>query len=328
MRFDRRTWAMALMAAGAAALLQSAPVSAQTWPSKQMTFIVPFGAGSTPDVMARLIADVMQKRLGQSVVVENRPGAGGNTGTNVVAKAPADGHTFGLAILGPLVVNPLIMASVPYDPIKDLTPISHIASQPGALVVPASSGIRTVEALVEKLKTDGDKLIYGSIGKGSVSHLAFALISSRAGGKATHLPFAGSPPAVTALLRGDVQAAVLPLGAVGEQVKDGKLTLLAVTTPKRSAFFPEAPTLVEKGFAGVEADAWTGLVAPAGLDAGVRDKLANEIRTALADVEVAAKLRAQYIEPVGTTPDAFRAFLQAERDRWGPVIKANDIKAD
>lgn len=310
------------------ALVPSGAVAQAVWPTKPVTFIVPFAAGSTPDVMARLMADVMQKRLDQPVVVENRPGAGGNTGVNVVAKAPPDGHTIGLAILGPMVVNPLMMASVPYDPVKDLTPVSHIASQPGALVVPAQAGIDTVEALVATLKSDGDKITYGSIGRGSVSHLAFALIAGRVGAKPTHLPFAGSPPAITALIRGDVQAAVLPLGAVGEQVKEGKLKLLAVTTGTRSTFFPNVPTLVEKGFAGVEADAWTGLVAPAGLDVAILAKLSDAVKAALADANVVEKLRAQYIEAVGTTPTAFAAMLQAERDRWGPVIKANDIKAE
>jgi tripartite-type tricarboxylate transporter receptor subunit TctC len=319
----------AVLAALAVCSVMPSRTAAQTpWPSKPISFIVPFAAGSTPDVMARLMAEVMHKRLGQPVVVENRPGAGGNTGTNAIAKAPADGHTFGIAILGPLVVNPLIMASVPYDPVKDLTPVSHIATQPGALVVPASTDIDSVEALVAKLRTDGDKITYGSIGKGSVSHLSFALIASRIGSKPAHLPFAGSPPAITALLRGDVQAAVLPLGAVGEQIKEGKLKLLAVTTSKRSPFFTTVPTLVEKGFAGVEADAWTGLVAPAGLDPAILARLASEVAAALADTNVAEKLRAQYIETVGTTPAAFAAMLQAERDRWGPVITANDIKAE
>jgi tripartite-type tricarboxylate transporter receptor subunit TctC len=328
MTSNRRQFAAALLGLAAISGFAAPPVAAQGWPSKQINFIVPFAAGSTPDVMARLIADVMQKRVGQPVIVENRPGAGGNTGTNVVAKAAPDGHTIGLAILGPLVVNPLIMKTVPYDPQKELTPVSHIASQPGALVVPSSSGIETVEALVAKLKAEGDKITYGSIGKGSVSHLAFALIASKTGSAPTHLPFAGSPPAVTALLRGDVQAAVLPLGAVGEQVKDGKLKLLAVTTAKRSAFFPAVPTLIEKGLVGVEADAWTGLVAPAGLDAAVLEKLSAEIRFAMADANVVEKLRAQYIEAVGTAPAAFAAMLQAERDRWGPVIQSAGITAE
>jgi tripartite-type tricarboxylate transporter receptor subunit TctC len=308
--------------------LMSSAAAAQEWPTKQINFIVPFAAGSTPDVMARLISEVMQKRLGQTVIVENRAGAGGNTGTNVIAKAQPDGHTFGISIMGPLVVNPMIMKTVPYDAVKDLTPLSHIASQPGVLVVTPGSGFDTVEALVAKLKADPEKYTYGSIGKGSVSHLAMALIAAKVGAKPAHIPFAGSPPAVTALIRGDVQMAVLPLGAVGSMAQEGKLKLLAVTTPKRSSFFPDVPTLAEKGMDGVEADAWTGMVAPPGIDPKLLAKINAAVKDALADSNVIEKLKAQFIEPVGTAPDAFGAMLAAERARWEPVIKAHGITAE
>jgi tripartite-type tricarboxylate transporter receptor subunit TctC len=282
----------------------SQPIAAQSWPSKQVTIVVPFGAGSTPDAMARLMAEQLQKTLGQTFIVENKPGAGGNIGTNVVAKAAPDGATLGISIMGPLVVNPMIMKSVPYDAEKDITPVSQIASQAG------------------------DTLTYGSIGKGSVSHLAMALIAAQAGGKPAHIPFAGSPPAVTALMRGDVQMAVLPIGAVGELVKDKKLLLLAVTTSKRSSFFPDIPTLAEKGIKGAEADAWTGFIAPAGIDAALLAKINAEVNAAMRTPEVADKLRAQYIEAVGTDAASFAAFLANERLRWAPVIQANGITAD
>jgi tripartite-type tricarboxylate transporter receptor subunit TctC len=322
----RRIWSGA---AGVLMLLAGAAGAAgQEWPSKAVTIIVPFAAGSTPDAMARLMADVMQKRLNQTVIVENRPGAGGNTGTNVVAKAAPDGHTLGLSIMGPLVVNPMLMKTVPYDPIKDVTPVSHIASQPGALVVSTQSGIDTVEALLAKLKADSDKITYGSIGKGSVSHLAMALIASKVSAKPAHIPFAGSPPAITALLRGDVQMGVLPLGAVGELAKEGKLKILAVTTPKRSAFVPDVPTLAEKGIAGVDADAWTGFIAPPGMDPALLARVNAAVVAAIGDPAVADKLKAQYIETVGTTAAAFDAMLQLERARWGAVIKDNGITSE
>jgi tripartite-type tricarboxylate transporter receptor subunit TctC len=304
------------------------PAVAQTWPSKQVTIVVPFGAGSTPDTMARLMAEQLQKKLGQTFIVENKPGAGGNIGTNVVAKAAADGATLGISIMGPLVVNPMIMKSVPYDPVKDVTPVSQIASQAGALVVAPASGIASVEDLVAKLKSSSSTLTYGSIGRGSVSHLAMALIAAQAGGKPAHIPFAGSPPAVTALIRGDVQMAVLPIGAVGELVKDKKLTLLAVTTPNRSVFFPDAPTLAEKGIKGAEADAWTGFIAPAGIDAALLAKISAEVIAAMRTPAVADKLREQYIEVAGTDAAAFAAFLASERARWAPVIQANGITAE
>ena len=317
-----------LLIAGAIGLGLMGAASAQSWPSKQMTLVVPFAAGSTPDVMARLMADVMSKRLGHPVIIDNRAGAGGNTGTNVIAKAQPDGHTFGLSIQGPLVTNVMLMKSVPYDPVKDITPVSHIASQAGVLVVSPEFGVDSVEGLLAKLKADPEKYNYGSIGKGSVSHLGMALIASKAGAKPAHIPFAGSPPAITALIRGDVQMAVLPLGAVGEMVKDGKLKLLAVTTAKRSAFFPDVPTLIEKGFDGIEADSWTGFVAPPGIDASILAKLNAEVKAALADPNVIEKLRAQYIEPVGTSAEAFAAMLDTERKRWGPVIQAAGLVAE
>lgn len=323
MALSRRT-----VLATLAALMPAPMASAQGWPTRPMTLVVPFAAGSTPDMMARLMADVMSVKLGQTVIVDNRPGAGGNTGTNVIAKAAPDGHMFGISIQGPLVTNPMLTKSMPYDAIKDLAPVSHIASQPGALVVPAGSEAKTVAAFAAKLKSDGDKVTYGSIGKGSVSHLSMALLASKLGVQPVHLPFAGSPPAIIALLRNDVQAAVLPLGAVGQQVKEGKLLLLAVTTAKRSSFFPNVPTLVESGFPGIEADAWTGFVAPGSIDPGLLAKLSNAVREAMTDPNVVEKLRAQYIEPVGTTPDVFAAMLAAERDRWAPVIAANGIVAE
>jgi tripartite-type tricarboxylate transporter receptor subunit TctC len=306
--------------------ISTTPLMAQDWPTKQVTLIVPFAAGSTPDIMARLMADVMQKRTGQNVIVENRAGAGGNTGTNAIAKSAPDGHTIGISIMGPLVVNPMIMATVPYDAQKDLTPISHIASQPGVLVAAPSFGVDTIEALIVKLKAQSDKVNFGSIGAGSVSHLAMALLATKVGAKPVHIPFQGSPPAITALLRGDVQMAVLPLGAVGELAKEGKLKLLAVTTPKRSVFFPDVPTLAEKGITGVDADAWTGFVGPAGLDAKVLARISTEVRAAMADPAVVQKLKAQYIEAVGTPPEAFGAMLKSERERWGPVVQAAGIK--
>ncbi len=315
----------------AAALMLGASMAAavaQEWPTKQVTIIVPFAAGSTPDAMARLMADVMQRRLNQTVIVENRAGAGGNTGTHVVAKAAPDGHTLGLSIMGPLVVNPLIMKTVPYDPAKDITPVSHIASQPGALVVSADSDIATVEGLLAKLKSEGEKITYGSIGKGSVSHLAMALIASQVGAKPAHIPFAGSPPAITALLRGDVQMGVLPLGAVGELAKEGKLKILAVTTPRRSSFVPDVPTLAEKGVGGVDADAWTGFIAPPGMDAKLLARINAEVVVAMKDPAVTDKLKAQYIETIGSSPEAFDAMLKAERLRWGSVIRDNGITAE
>jgi tripartite-type tricarboxylate transporter receptor subunit TctC len=290
-----------------------------------MTLIVPFAPGGTPDIVARLIAGVMSNRLGHAVVVENRAGASGNIGTNAIAKAPPDGHTFGLSILGPLVTNQTLMGSLPYDAWKELTPISHVTSQPAALVVPPSSAMRTFEDFVATMRSNGDRINYGSIGSGSTGHLSMALTLQLIGSNAVHVPFNGSPLVVTALLRGDVQVGMIPLGGVGEFVRDRRLRLLAVTTARRSTFFPDAPTFAEQGFPRVVGDGWIGCVAPAGLHPAVVERLAAEVRFALSDPDVRDKLQTQYLEPVGSTPVEFAQLLESERDRWLTIIRENGI---
>ena len=252
-----------------AALLWCAPAAAQDWPSRQVTIVVPFIAGSTPDSLARIVAESLQQKLAQPFVIENRPGASGNTGTAAVAKAAPDGHTLGVSIVGPLVINHLLFAKMPYETGKDIAPITILAAQPSVLTIAPNVAADGVESLIAAIKREPDKFTYGSIGRGSLSHLAMASLAMKAGVTVVHLPFAGSPAAVTALLRGDVQMAVLPAASVAPQAGPGKLRLLAVTSPQRSSLLPDLPTLREAGIAGVEADAWVGLIAPAGTSEGV-----------------------------------------------------------
>ena len=245
------------------------PVGAQEWPSRTVTIIVPFIAGSTPDSLARILADGLQQRLAATFVVENRAGASGNTGTATVAKAVPDGHTLGVSIVGPLVINSLLFAKMPYAPEKDIAPISILASQPSVLVLSPVVAADSVASLIAAIKSAPDTFTYGSIGRGSLSHLAMASLALKAGVSLVHLPFPGSPAVVTALLRGDVQMAVMPAGFVAPLAAEGKLKLLAVTSPRRSLLLPAVPTLREAGVAGVEADAWVGLIAPAGTSEAV-----------------------------------------------------------
>jgi tripartite-type tricarboxylate transporter receptor subunit TctC len=317
-----------LVAATLVAMLWCLPAEAQEWPSKPVTIIVPFTAGSTPDSLARIVAEALQERLRQSFVVENRPGASGNTGTAAVAKAAPDGHTLGVSIVGPLVINALLFASMPYDTAKHIAPITILAAQPSVLVANPDVAAPDVAGLLAMLKREPDKVTYGSIGRGSLSHLAMASLAMNAQVSLVHLPFPGSPAAVTALLRGDVQMAVLPAGSVAELGTAGKLRMLAVTSARRSALLPQLPTLGEAGIAGVEADAWVGLIAPAGTSDVVLAKIHREAVAVLAEPAVMAKLKPQYMSAIGNTPAEFRAVLQQEHDRWAPIIAAGGIKLE
>jgi tripartite-type tricarboxylate transporter receptor subunit TctC len=303
-------------------------VRAQEWPAGPVSIVVPFIAGSTPDTLARVVAEGLQERLKQPFTVENRPGASGNTGTAAVAKAAADGSVLGVSIVGPLVINKLLFASMPYETNTHIAPISILAAQPSVLVVSSGVAAQDVAGLVALLKREGDKITYGSIGRGSLSHLSVASLAMQAQVSLVHLPFPGSPAAVTALVRGDVQLAVLPAGSVAALGKEGRLRMLAVTSARRSALLPELPTLAEAGIANIEADAWIGLIAPAGLAETVQAKVHREATAVLADPAVIARLKAQYMAPIANTPAEFRAVLKQEHDRWAPIIAAGGIKAE
>ena len=320
---SRRFWV-----ALAAVVLAWGQAAAQEWPQQNVTVYVPFIAGSTPDAIARTVTERLQTKLGRTFVIENRAGASGNTGTAAVAKGTPDGHTLGVSIVGPLVINALLFPSMPYDTAKDLAPITILAAQPSVLVAYPGVAANNVTELVGLLKADAGKFTYGSIGRGSLSHLAMEALAIKAGVKLVHLPFPGSPAAVTALLRGDVQLAVLPAGSVVPLGREGKLKLLAVTSPERSPLLPDLPTLREAGIVGVEADAWVGLIAPAGTPQPVLDKIHKEVVAVLAEPEVKEKLAIQFVSPIANTPDAFRAVLKEEHDRWAPIIASAGIKAE
>lgn len=320
---------MSRFAAGLLALLLalgSLAAAAEEWPSRILRIVVPFGPGSTPDAAARLLADRLEPRLGQRVIVENKAGASGNLGTDAVAKAEPDGYTLGVSIVGPLVLNTLLFPSMPYDPARDLLPISILGGQPSVLVVNPDLPARNVAELLALLRADPDRYTFASIGIGSLSHLAMEAILMKSGVHVAHIPFSGSPAAVTALIRGDVQLSVLPAGGAMPLVEDGKLRALAVTLPERSPLLPDLPTLRESGIEGVEADAWIGLVAPSRLPPAIAGRLGAAVREALAEPGMKEKLRIQFIEPRGGTPDEFRATLRAELERWGPVIRRNGIR--
>jgi tripartite-type tricarboxylate transporter receptor subunit TctC len=297
----------------------------QEWPNKSIKIVVPFGPGSTPDIVARLIADRLAQKLGQTFVIENKPGASGNLGTDAVAKAEPDGATIGISIGGPLAINTLLFSKLPYDPAKDIAPVTQLVTQPSALVINAALGIDSVAELVALLKRSPGKYNFGSIGNGSLSHLAMEAIALKSGTRMVHVPYAGSPQAMTAVLRGDVQMACLPAISVTPQVGSGKVKILAVSTAKRSVLLPDIPTLKETGI-DVEADAWMGLIAPGGTSGQVIARIHEEVVAAIKAPDAREKLAGQLMEPVGNSPAEFRAVIEQEIARWAPIIKAIDLK--
>ncbi len=315
--------AFALMALLAAAM----PAAAQEWPAKPVKIMVPFGPGSTPDVVARLIADHLQKTLGQPFVIENKPGASGNTGTDAVAKAAPDGYTIGVSIGGPLAINTLLFSKLPYDPKADIAPVTQLVTQPSALAVNSSVKVNSVAELVGLLQREPGKFNFGSIGNGSLSHLAMEAIALHSGTKLVHLPYPSSPAAMTAIIRGDVQMGCLPAIAVTPHVASGSVKILAVSTARRSPYLPQIPTLKEAGI-DVDADAWMGMIAPAHTPEAIVARLQRAVVEALGTAAIRDKLAAQLMEPIGNSPAEFRARIDSEIVRWAPVIKAADVKVN
>jgi tripartite-type tricarboxylate transporter receptor subunit TctC len=306
-------------------LLGTLSAHAQDWPTKSVRIIVPFAAGATPDLVARMIADYLHDKLGQPFVVENKPGASGNTGTDAVAKAEPDGATIGVSIGGPLAINTLLFGNLPYDPKKDLALITMLVSQPSALAVNASLGVKNTAELVALIKKNPGKYAYGSIGTGSLSQLAMEAIALKAGTKLVHVPYPSSPQAIQALIRNDVQMVCLPAISIVPQLGSGAIKLLALSTADRSALLPGVPTLKESGI-DVEADAWTGLIGPAGLPEAMVKRIGQLVGDALTSRAIREKLTAQLMEPIPDTPAEFRARIDADIARWQPVIDAANIK--
>src|SRR5262249_33844253 len=297
------------------------------WPLRPVKLYVPFGPGSTPDMVARVIADRLHERLGQPVVVEDKPGASGNIGTDAVAKAEPDGYTLGISIAGPPAINALLFGKLPYDPAKDFAFVTLVATQPSALAVNARLPAGTIGELVDLLKKNPGKYNFGSIGNGSVSHLAMEAIALASGTQIVHVPYTSSPPAGTALLRRDADIVCLPAAAVTPQLSSGGLRILGVTTAARSALLPGAPTLRESGI-DVEVDTWMGLIAPARTPDAVVAEISREVAAVMAAPDIRDRLSAQLMEPIPGTPTDFRARIDADLARGPPVIRAAKIRVN
>ncbi len=314
-----------ILLAALAVLAGTLSAFAQEWPAKPVRIVVPFAAGATPDLIARLIAENLQDQTGQTFIVENKPGASGNTGTDIVARAEPDGTTIGVSIGGPLAINTLLFGNLPYDPKKDLSLISMLVTQPSALAINSSLGVKSAAELVDLIKGSPGKYTYGSIGTGSLSQLAMEALALKAGTKLVHVPYPSSPQAIQALIRNDVQMVCLPAISITPQLGGGAIRLLAVSTAQRSALLPGVPTLKEAGI-DVEADAWSGLVGPAGLPDAMVARIGQLVAAAITSRAIREKLTTQLMEPIPDSPGDFRAHIDADIARWTPVIDAANIK--
>ena len=313
----------------AAALLAvvAGAASAQTWPARPVKLVVPFSPGAGTDALSRIVAQKMSEGLGQQIVVDNRPGAGGTLGTEIVAKAAPDGYTL-LFAPAAHAINQSIYPKLNYDTQKDFVPISIVASLPVVLAVHASVPAKSVGELVTLTKARPGQLNMGSAGNGTVFHLTGELLKQSAGLSIVHVPFKGGAPAMAALVAGQVEMAFETSLTVQPHAHSGALRPLAVASPARIALFPDLPTLAEAGIPGILAENWYGLYAPAGTPAPIVMKVHQELMTALKDADVRQKLTAQGAEVRGTTPEEAATFVAAEMTKWAKVVKEAGVKLD
>lgn len=296
-----------------------------TYPSQPIRIIVPTGPGGINDVVARLVAPGLSERLGQPVLVENRPGAGSMLGTAMVAHAKPDGHTL-LMVVSTLAIHPSTLLNMSYDGMRDLAPITLAVTAPVMVVVPANTGPKTVKEFIAQAKAKPDGISYGSAGFGTNPHLAMELLAARTGIKLHHVPFNGGPAALTALLGGHVAVMSNTVSSVVQQVRGGRLHSLGVSSNKRLSVIPDIPTFVEQGVTGFEPNQWSGLLAPAKTPPEIIARLHKETVAVLRSPEFVRAMTNDGVEVVGNTPEEFAAFIKAETDKWTAVTKAAGIK--
>jgi tripartite-type tricarboxylate transporter receptor subunit TctC len=329
MSFKRRHLLLATAALPFAGRAQSA------WPAKPVRIVVPFAAGGTTDILARALAPELQRVLGQTFVVDNKPGAGGNNGAAEVAKAGGDGYTFLMGTVGTHAINPSLYARMPYDHVKDFAPVTLVAGVPNVLVMnPATAqkyGVNSVADLVKALKANPGRLNMASSGNGTSIHLAGELFKTLTGTFMVHIPYRGSGPALIDLIGGTMDVMFDNLPSALPHIKNGRLKALAVTSGQRSAAVPDLPTIAEAGGPALkdyEASSWFGLLAPAGTPAEIVARVQQETAKAMGTPEIKARLESQGAIPSGITPAQFAAFIGAETAKWAKVVKASGAKVD
>jgi tripartite-type tricarboxylate transporter receptor subunit TctC len=309
-------------------LIASTTSNAQTYPNKPIRLIVPFTPGGSTDILARAIGQELTKAWGQSVVIDNVPGAGGSIGADKAAKAPADGYTLLMGHIGTLAVNPSLYPKLPYNPVKDFAPVAWVARVPNILVVNPALPVKNVKDLVSYAKSKPGQLSYGSGGNGSAANLATEYLKMQTGTAIVHIPYRGTVPAVTDLIGGQIQLVFTGAPAVLGFVKSGQLRALAVSSPKRLEAMPDLPTVAESGYKNFEADQWYGVVAPAGTPKDIVQKLNLQINAALNAPELKKRLITEGAVATPETPEAFGQLIATEIARWQPVISSGRVKAD
>ncbi len=303
-------------------------VAQQPYPGKPVKIIVAFTPGSATDIVARLTADYFTKSMGQTFVVENKPGAGGIPGTEAAKNAPPDGYTLTMCPSGPFGINPAIYSKLPYDPIKDFEPIANIALTPQVIVVGSQTAYKTLKDLVDDAKKRPGEIAYGSLGSGSTSHLTMEAFQRAAGIKLIHIPFKGGAEAQTQIMGGSFPVMSDTITGVLAQVKAGRLRPLGVAIPQRSPYLQDVPSIAEQGYPGFESVGWIGLAAPAKTPPAILDKLNAEIRKMLDDPAVREKFTAMASTPVGDSREQFAAFIKSEIAKWSRIARESGAKAD
>ena len=328
MKASMQAFVAALLAA--LALVATAPAAAQgaAYPTKPVRLVVPFPAGGTTDILARAVAQKLSETWGQQVIVDNRPGAGGNIGSELVAKAPSDGYTLLMGTVGTHAINPSLYAKMPYNHVKDFTPVILVAAVPNVLVVNPSLPAHSVQELIAYGKANPNKLNFASSGNGTSIHLSGELFRTMTGVQMTHVPYKGSSPALTDLMGGQVQLMFDNLPSSLQFIKAGKLRALAVTSLARSQALPDVPTLAESGLPGFEASSWFGVLAPAGTPADIVAKLNGAVAAWLASPAAKEQLAAQGAIAAGGSPDAFVTHIADESAKWAKVVKASGAHVD
>jgi len=310
------------------AMCASVPASAQSYPTRPITLVVPFAPGGSTTIVARSIADKLADLLGQQIIVDNRAGAGGTIGTKAVAKSTPDGYTLLLGYTGTLAIGPTLYPNAGYDPRKDFAPIGMIGNAPNSLVVHPSFPVHSVKELIAHAKANPGKVNYGSAGVGTVSHVSGEYFASAANIKLVHIPYKGTGPALADLIGGHIPMAFAPIPATHSNVASGTLRGLAVTSAKRSSLVPDLPTIAESGIPDFEASLYYGIVAPAGTPRPIVDKLNEALRTALADPEVRKRLVNDGTDVTPGSPEEYAAHIDRDETRWSAVVKASGAKGE
>ena len=308
-------------------LMASQPLHAQSnWPSKPIKLVIPFAPGGVTDTSGRIIADYLSKKLGQQVVADNRPGASGNIGSQVVATSEPDGYTLLLVLDGTFVINPHVYDKVPFDPLRDFSPIGKIGDSTTMLVAHPSFKANSLRELIELSKSQPGGVSYGTSGTGSIVHLAGEMVKQRTGANLVHIPYKGGAPAIADALAGHTPLAFASAASVQHHLKTGHLKALGVPSGKRSRQYPDIPTFAESGLSDFDINSWVGLVAPAKTPRAIIERLNVELNAALTDPEIRAKLETSGIAPTPGSPETFTATIRKELGLYGPVIKAAGIK--